>query len=473
MADLTPSSACERRGDRLGGDAELGEDPLVRSRRAETVYTDDPRSRSAPSPSVTPASTASRASTGGRQHGIPVVVVLLLEELPARHRDDAARSRRAMLRRLEREVHLGCRWRSRSPRARPRPLPEGVGPAAGRRRRPRPRCGRASAASAGSARARPGPSGALERDPPRHRRLVRVGGPHVPEVRDRPQRHVVLDRLMGRAVLADADRVVRPHPGACAARSAPRVGRRAACSRRRSGTSSRRAAASPASSAMPFTIEPIACSRIPKAMLRPACVAEKTPAPSNSVLFDSTRSADAADHRRRERLQRLHHLAAGVTRRDLLAGREHRQRLAPALARLAAQVELALARPASGTRVRPGGRARSSHSRCSSAPRSATTAMCSRTSSETANVRVGIEAHRLLGRARPRPRRAARRAPSRCRPRSAPGRRCGSAATISDGRSSSAFAAASAASSASRSSASSTCWTCQPYASKRCPRPRS
>ena len=42
---------------------------------------------------------------------------------------------------------------------------------------------------------------------------------------------------------------------------------------------------------MPFTIEPIACSRMPKGMLRPACVFEKTPAPSNSVFVDSTRSA--------------------------------------------------------------------------------------------------------------------------------------------------------------------------------------
>ena len=49
----------------------------------------------------------------------------------------------------------------------------------------------------------------------------------------------------------------------------------------------------------------------------------------------------AADHRRGERLQRLHHLPAGIAGRDLLAGREHRQRLAPALTRLPAQVELA------------------------------------------------------------------------------------------------------------------------------------
>ncbi len=55
-------------------------------------------------------------------------------------------------------------------------------------------------------------AGPLEGDPPGHGRLVRVGRPHVPEVRDRSQRHVVLDRLMRRAVLAEADRVVRPDP---------------------------------------------------------------------------------------------------------------------------------------------------------------------------------------------------------------------------------------------------------------------
>ena len=45
------------------------------------------------------------------------------------------------------------------------------------------------------------------------------------------------------------------------------------------------------SSAIPFTIAPIACSRIPNGTLRPACVAANTPAPSNSVFVDSTRSA--------------------------------------------------------------------------------------------------------------------------------------------------------------------------------------
>ncbi len=42
---------------------------------------------------------------------------------------------------------------------------------------------------------------------------------------------------------------------------------------------------------MPLTIEPIACSRMPNAMFRPAQRSEKSPPPSNSVFVDSTRSA--------------------------------------------------------------------------------------------------------------------------------------------------------------------------------------
>ena len=77
-------------------------------------------------------------------------------------------------------------------------------------------------------------------------------------------------------------------------------------------------------------------------MLRPAWVAENTPAPSNSVFVDSTRSAAAAHHRRRERLERLHHLLACVARGHRLSGRELGQRLDPAGARLAGPVRLPL-----------------------------------------------------------------------------------------------------------------------------------
>ena len=41
----------------------------------------------------------------------------------------------------------------------------------------------------------------------------------------------------------------------------------------------------------PLTIAPIACSRMPKGTLRPAWTLENSPAPSNTVLVDSTRSA--------------------------------------------------------------------------------------------------------------------------------------------------------------------------------------
>ena len=40
-----------------------------------------------------------------------------------------------------------------------------------------------------------------------------------------------------------------------------------------------------------MTIAPIACSRMPKGTLRPTCTAENSPAPSNTVFVDSTRSA--------------------------------------------------------------------------------------------------------------------------------------------------------------------------------------
>ena len=178
-----------------------------------------------------------------RQDRVLVVVVLLVEELPARHRDDAD-VRLERPRRLESEVHLAAgRDHDRLGLA-VATLPERVCAAQGtlgrrddgaverRQLLPREREGN-------------GPVRALERDPPGHRRLVRVGRSHVPEVRDRPQRHVVLDRLVRRPVLADGDRVVRPDPG----RAEPHQRREAhgghACSRRRSGTSSRRAGASP------------------------------------------------------------------------------------------------------------------------------------------------------------------------------------------------------------------------------------
>ena len=203
-------------------------------------------------------------------------------------------------------------------------------------------------------------------------------------------------------------------------------------------------------------------------MLRPACVAEKTPGALELGLRRLDEVGGAADHRRRERLQRLHHLAAGVARGDVLAGGEHRQRLAPALARLAGAGRARAPARAPG-RPPPRRRRRSSHSRCSSAPRSRTTAMCSRTASGTTNFASGIQAQRLLRRAHLglAERRAVRLGGvDRVRRRD---RRCGCGGRSATAAPPRPCAAARAPRSASRSSESSTCWTCQPYASKRLP----
>ena len=101
-------------------------------------------------------------------------------------------------------------WRSGSARASRRP------PRAGRSRRGATPS-RASSAVPGRVgsfwRVRAsatGPSGPLDGERPGRRRLVGVARTDEPQVRDRPQGGVVLDRLVGRPVLAEADRVVGP-----------------------------------------------------------------------------------------------------------------------------------------------------------------------------------------------------------------------------------------------------------------------
>ena len=53
-------------------------------------------------------------------------------------------------------------------------------------------------------------AGVLDRERPGRGRLVRVARPDERQVRDRAERRVVLDRLVGRPVLAEPDRVVGP-----------------------------------------------------------------------------------------------------------------------------------------------------------------------------------------------------------------------------------------------------------------------
>ena len=85
---------------------------------------------------------------------------------------------------------------------------------------------------------------------PRVDRLVRVGRPDHVQAGDRPERGELLDRLVGRAVLADADRVVGEHEADLGLGQRRPAGWTASCSRRRRRTC-RRSGRIPPCLAMP------------------------------------------------------------------------------------------------------------------------------------------------------------------------------------------------------------------------------
>ena len=198
--------------------------------RAERVDRRSRRRPSAPSRTSTPPRPRSSARRpAAPRPGSPALCCL--EELPARHRDDAR------LRRPARRAGRARRARSR-PRRRSRRAPRRASRRRRARRRPGagPRPARArSRSSIGTfwreSTRQTGPCELLEDHAPRPRRLVRVGRADHGQLRDRAHRGEVLDRLVGRAVLADRDRVVGEDPDARRAPSAPRAGSAGACSR--------------------------------------------------------------------------------------------------------------------------------------------------------------------------------------------------------------------------------------------------
>ena len=358
----------------------------------------DDRARVAlPAEASTPASTATPRLDGGRQHGLLVVVVLLLEELPARHRDDAHVGLER-LGRLERQVHLAAgRDHDRLGLALAA-LPQRVGAAQGAARRRRPRSGRRSAASAASARARRGRPAARARSarpsPSRSRRRAartRGSGSPAAPCGARPA------GASGRPRRRRSSRASRPRP--CC--RPIRAERRTAGAHVVGEDQERRAVRARASPARARSRSRSSPSRA-RGSRRRCCgrraSAEKTPAPSNSVLSTRRGRPTPPTIVGVNGFRACITLRAGVARRDLLAGREHGQRLAPALARLAAQVELALPRELR-ERCRP--RRRGGPPTRAAARRRArrTTAMCSRTASETANVASGSKPIDLLRRA--------------------------------------------------------------------------
>jgi hypothetical protein len=147
---------------------------------------------------------------------VPVRLVLRLEPLPARERHDARREAVPLerFRGAERELQLGAgpdqdhlgrlaaTRLAQDVAAPPQALARLLGRARERRQL---LAGQREADRAGRIVGR-----TLDREGPRRDRLVRVARPDEPQVRDRPEGGVVLDRLVGRSVLAEPDRVVGP-----------------------------------------------------------------------------------------------------------------------------------------------------------------------------------------------------------------------------------------------------------------------
>ena len=134
-----------------------------------------------------------------------------LEQLPRRHADDARVDALGLqlLDAPRRRATLRCQWPAGSRRAPVAGVREHVGAALHARRQRRISCDRTSAPPGGSESARPvdGAAGMITRQASTS--LVGVGRAQGDEPGDRAQRRELLDRLVRRAVFADADRVVR------------------------------------------------------------------------------------------------------------------------------------------------------------------------------------------------------------------------------------------------------------------------
>ena len=275
-AQLPPAAWMDSRGrchDRLGGEPELLVERLVVGGGAVVVDAETPAGvaddRRA-SPDVVRGLDADAGAERGREHLVAVGLVLGGEPLAAGHRHHAGRDALGLelLARGDGDAAPRSRWPTR--------MTCGVAVAAvgedvgapgdalgrGERLAVEDRQGLAGQGQTGR------PVGVVEDGAPGDRGLVGVTRADDVQARDGAQRGQVLDRLVGRAVLAEADRVVGPDVGDGQLLDGGEPDRRAACSRRRPGTCRRRGGSGPRS-AMPLRIVPMACSRMPKCRVRP------------------------------------------------------------------------------------------------------------------------------------------------------------------------------------------------------------
>ena len=217
---------------RLGGDAEMLVEVLVGRAGAEAVMPTKTPSEPmmASQPWRTPASTRDLAPCAS-----PMIARRTASGCCQRTARSTAPRRRArrcpcageQLRAPRPRLRLPSRWRRSTPAPSPSAGGDLVGAARrrGSRRRRRLRsCGRFWRVSASTL----GRSLRFERELPALGGLDRVGRAEHQQVRDRAQRGEMLDRLMRRAVLAEADRVVRHHVDDALAHQRGEADRRAA-----------------------------------------------------------------------------------------------------------------------------------------------------------------------------------------------------------------------------------------------------
>ena len=218
-------------GDVVGGEPELGQDDRRRARTRRTCRSRPSRRRSGPSRTTPrPRPPASGRPAAGRPPGT---------RRPGPRTTPSTAARRPSPGRLARRAAAAAStqtWTS---------LPVPIRTTSGAPASPSststypPRAKPSGARSAVSARTgivlpgqdQRGRLVAVHGHPPGLRGLVGVGRPDHLEAGHRPQRRQLLDRLVGRAVLAEADRVVRPRVDDVGPRQRGQPDRRRACSR--------------------------------------------------------------------------------------------------------------------------------------------------------------------------------------------------------------------------------------------------
>ena len=168
---------------------------------------------------------------------------------------------------------------------------------------------------------------ALQRQPPRRRRLVGIGRMEVDDVRHRAQRHQLLDGLVRRAIFAHADRVVRKDEQRRRLHDGRNAQRRLGVVREHEERRPER----PHAAVHRHAVHCRAHAQLAHAEkhVTPGRIVGKVRAPLEDRLGRSCQIRGPAKQLRHCVEDRVHHLLAGVARRDRLLDAEAGNRLLP------------------------------------------------------------------------------------------------------------------------------------------------